>query len=169
MRVVFSGLVAAGLLSSQIASAACVPSDERAALDLAGLKTQLMVITLTCQSDTKYNAFISKFKPDLVAEERVVKTYFSHVYGRLSQKRQDEYMTQLANVKSDAGLRQGNRFCAHNEGIFTEVLALRNASELKQYAAGRATATPAMMTTCGDTPERTTTRAPVRHTTRRRS
>ena len=167
MRVLFSGLIAAGLLTSQVAGAACVASGDREALDVAGLKTQLMVVTLTCKNDSEYNAFINKFKPDLVAEERVTKGYFSHVYGRASQKRQDEYMTQLANTKSDAGLRQGNRFCAHNEGIFSEVLALRNASELKQYAAGRATATPATMTTCGETPA-SATRASTRRTTRRR-
>lgn len=167
MRMLFSGLVAAGLLTSQVAGAACVPADDREALDVAGLKTQLMVITLTCKMDSQYNAFINKFKPELVAEERTAKNYFSHVYGRSSQKRQDEYMTQLANSKSDAGLRQGTRFCAHNEGVFTEVLALRNANELEQYAAGRATATPATMTTCGETPERAT-RASARHTTRRR-
>lgn len=167
MRMLFSGLLAAGLLTSQTAGAACVPASEREALDVAGLKTQLMVITLTCQADSQYNAFIQKFRPDLVAEERVAKNYFAHSFGRAGQKRQDEYMTQLANVKSDAGLRQGNRFCAHNENIFSEVLALRNGTELKEYAAGRATATPATMTTCGETPERAT-RAAAQHTTRRR-
>lgn len=167
MRMLFSGLVAAGLLTSQTAGAACVPTGQRDALDLVGLKTQLMVITLTCHLDSQYNAFINKFKPDLVAEERTAKSYFSHNYGRSSQKRQDEYMTQLANAKSDAGLRQGNRFCAHNEGVFSEVLALRNAIELKQYAAGRATATPVTLTTCGETAERPT-RASTRQTSRGR-
>ena len=148
MRIVFSSLVAATVLTSQAASAACVSPTDRAALDVAGLKTQLMVQTLTCKTDTQYNAFISKFKPELVADEHVAKSYFSGVYGRSSQKRQDEYMTQLANVKSDASQRDGSRFCAHNEEVFSEVLALQNGAELRQYAAGRATATPTALETC---------------------
>lgn len=167
MRMVFSGLVAAGLLVSQTAGAACIQPNDREALDVAGLKTQLMVVTLTCKTDTQYNAFINKFKPELNAEERISHNYFAHTYGRAGQKRQDEYVTQLANTKSDAGLRQGNRFCAHNEAIFDEVLALRNGKELEEYAAGRATATPTTMTSCSEGPERST-RAASRQTTRRR-
>ncbi len=166
MRTLFSSLVAAGLLTSQIAGAACVSPADREALDVAGLKTALMVQTLTCKNDTQYNAFISKFKPELTADERVANGYFSRNYGRASQKRHDEYMTQLANSKADASQRDGSRYCAHNEEIFSEVLALQNGNELKQYAAGRSTATPDAMTTC----ERSdgATRASTRHTTRRR-
>ena len=167
MRMVFSGLVAAGLLTSQVAGAACIPPNDREALDVAGLKTQLMVVTLTCKTDSQYNAFINKFKPELNAEERTAHNYFAHAYGRAGQKRQDEYVTQLANTKSDAGLRQGNRFCAHNETIFDEVLALRNGKELEEYAAGRATAAPATMTSCSESAERTA-RASAHTTTRRR-
>ncbi len=51
MRLFLSGMVAAGMLTSQIAAAACVSSGDREALDVAGLKTQLMVQTLTCHTD----------------------------------------------------------------------------------------------------------------------
>ena len=167
MRVVFSGLVAAGLLTSQMAGAACVSPGDRTALDVAGLKTQLMVQTLTCHSDEQYNAFINKFKSELVADEGNAKSYFSKTYGRASQKRHDEYLTQLANTKSDASQRDGSRFCAHNAEIFTEVLALQNGTELEQYAAGRATATPATIETCDKT-ESPAHATPAHKPTRRR-
>lgn len=162
MRMVLSGLVAAGLLTSQMAYAECAPPVDRAALDVAGLKTQLMVITITCHTDAQYNAFVNKFKPELNKEERIAQAYFVRRGG---QKGQDTYMTNLANTKSDAGLQLGNRFCAHNEGIFNEVMALRNGKELEEYAAGRATGTPTVMTTCTGSERPAATRA---SSTRRR-
>jgi len=171
MRTLFSSLVAAGLLTSQIATAACVSPSDREALDVAGLKTALMVQTLTCKNDTQYNAFITKFKPELTADEKVASGYFSRTYGRASQKRHDEFMTQLANSKADASQRDGSRYCAHNEETFSEVMALQNGSELKQYAAGRAIAMPTVLTSCNaaEPATRATTRATTRHTTKSRS
>src|SRR4051812_37927851 len=113
MRILFSGLVAAGLLTSQWAAAQCVRPADHAALDVAGLKTQLMVTALTCGADDRYNAFVTKYRPDLVNEEKVAGGYFSRSYGRTGKSRQDDYMTQLANSKSQTGLQQGNRFCDH--------------------------------------------------------
>ena len=164
MRMLISGLVAAGLLTSQAAAAVCVSPSDREALDVAGLKTQLMVQTLTCKNDADYNAFISKFKPELTADERTASTYFSRTYGRASQTRHDEYMTLLANAKADASQRDGSRFCAHNDEIFKEVLALNNGGELREYAAGRAVGEPVAFQTCEASVERPTrARAPARH------
>ena len=163
MRLLLSSLVAAGLLSSQVAAAACISPADREALDVAGLKTNLMVVTLTCKTDPQYNAFITKFKTELNGDERTAHNYFEHTYGRSGQKRQDEYMTQLANAKADASQHDGSRFCAHNEDIFSEVMALKNASELREYAAGRATAVPVSYTSCEGAP------ASSRGTTTRRT
>lgn len=167
MRLLLSGVVAAGLLTSQIAAAACVSPADREALDVASLKTQLMVQTLTCHNDDEYNAFINKFKPELNADERIAKNYFAHRYGHGGQRQQDQYLTQLANTKADASQRDGSRFCGHNDTIFTEVMALRNGNELKEYAAGRAVATPEQLIVCDG---RETAARPAAHraTTRRR-
>jgi hypothetical protein len=167
MRILFSGLVAAGLLTSQWATAQCVRPADHAALDVAGLKTQLMVTALTCNADDRYNAFINKYKGDLNAEEKTAGSYFSHAYGRSGRSRQDDYMTNLANTKSHLGLAQGNRFCDHNLGVFDEVMALKSSRELEQYAAGRSTAAPTALNDCGSGPERPT-RAAARSTRRGR-
>ena len=168
MRLFLSGLVAAGMLTSQIAAAACVSGPDREALDVSGLKTQLMVQTLTCKNDDQYNAFINKFKPDLNAEERTTKNYFSHRYGRAGQTQQDRYLTQLANSKADVSQKDGSRFCAHNDEIFNEVLALKSGSELREYAAGRVAGTPEAFTGCEGT-QTSATRGTTKRTTRRRS
>ncbi len=164
MRMLISGLVAAGLLASHAAGAVCVSPADRDALDVAALKTQLMVQTLTCKNDTEYNAFITKFKSELNADERTTSSYFSRTYGRNSQKRHDEYVTLLANANADASQKDGSLFCSHNEQVFKEVLALKNGNELDQYAAGRAAGQPVSFQSCEATPARTT-RASSTHTT----
>ena len=148
MRKLIAGLVTAGLLTSHAASAACVSPADREALDVAGLKTQLMVQTLTCKNDTEYNAFISKFKPELNSDEKTTGNYFSRTYGRNGQRRQDEYLTLLANSRADISQKDGSRFCGHNEELFRQVLALKNGSELREFAAGRTTGQPSGMSVC---------------------
>ncbi|MBV8912917.1 MAG: hypothetical protein JOZ05_07770 [Acetobacteraceae bacterium] len=168
MRLLFSGLVAAGLLTSQMAAAQCVRPTENAGLDVAGLKAQLMVTALTCGAEDRYNAFIAKFRPDLLTHEKAAGGYFSRTYGRNSRSRQDDYITQLANSKSQVGLQQGNRFCDRSMSVFDEVMALKDGTELQEYAAGRTTGQPATLVACGNTPERPT-RSASRTVTHRRS
>ncbi|HYZ63390.1 MAG TPA: hypothetical protein VE650_13135, partial [Acetobacteraceae bacterium] len=122
MRILFSGMIAAGLLTNQLAAAAeCVRPADHAALDVAGLKSQLMVTAITCHAQDRYNAFVNKFRSELQSEERMEQTYFTRTYGRTATKRHDDYTTQLANAKSQSGLQAGNRFCDHNLGVFDEV------------------------------------------------
>ena len=150
MRILFSGLVAAGLLTSQIASAAecAVPSADAGALDVAGLKTELMYIALTCNTRDQYNAFVNKYKTELNSDEKKVDTYFGHLYGRTGTKRHDDFTTNLANSQSQTGMIWGNQYCAHNAQVFEEVMALRSSTELEDFAAGRASPPPQLMPAC---------------------
>ncbi len=76
----------------------------------------------------------------------------------------------MAELKSQAGLLQGNRFCDRNQNVFDEVLSLKNNDELKEYAAGRATGTPETLTSSCEGPERVTrTAAHSRRSGRKRS
>ncbi len=167
MRILFSGLIAAGLVTSQIAAAECTRPSDHTAFDVTGLKTQLMVTALTCSADERYNAFVVKYRPDLLAQEKLLNTYFSRTYGRSANKQHDDYVTQLANSQSQTGLKQGSRFCDRNMGIFDEVMALRSGSELPDFAAGKSLSQPVSLTSCGGAPERATRTAA--HSSRRRS
>jgi hypothetical protein len=165
MRVLLSGLVAAGLLTSQIASAACLSPADQAAFDVTGLKTQLMVTALTCGGEDRYNAFIARYRPDLLSHERNLNTYFNRTYGRAGAKRHDDFITNLSNVDSRAGLRDGTLFCEHNVAAFDEVMALRSSAELPEYAAARAAPDSSITPACATGTERAvghTTRASVR-------
>lgn len=149
MRILLSSLVAAGLLTSNLAAAQCARPADHSAFDVAGLKSQLMVTALTCSADQRYNAFVMKYRPDLVAQEKLLNTYFSRAYGRAAVKRHDDYITQLANSQSQSGLKQGTLFCERNIGIFDEVMALHSGAELPDFAAGKALAQPVSLADCG--------------------
>ena len=149
MRFLFSGALAAGFLASQLASAAeCQSAADSPAFDVAGLKTELMYIALACDARSEYNAFINRFKTEINVDERAVDTHFSRSYGRTGQKQHDDFITNLANSQSQGGIRQGSAYCGHNMQVFTEVMALRNNSELEEYAAGRAAPPPTLVHVC---------------------
>lgn len=150
MRVFFSGLLAAGLLGSQVAAAqTCARPADLSAFDLAGLKTQLMVTALTCKADDRYNEFVTRYRPALLENEKALGSYFNRAHGRRSQQQRDDYITQLANSHMQTGLKQGNRFCDRNMGAFDEVMALRNSSELADFAAGKSHSQPVSLANCG--------------------
>lgn len=153
MRILLSGLVAAGLLTSHVAAAqTCARAPDHLAFDVAGLKSQLMVTALTCNEQDKYNAFVTKYRPDLVAQDKNLNGYFTRAHGRRAKTQFDDYITQLANSQSQNGLRRGTLFCEENIGIFDEVMALKSGAELSDFAAGKTLSQPVTLTTC-TTPE----------------
>ncbi len=137
MRLSLIGLSLA-LTSGVAVAATCVRPAERSALDVEGLKSQLMVTALACGRQAQYNAFVSRYKPDLATTEKELSGYFARTYGRAGQRQQDQYVTQLANGESEEGVKQGSLFCDQNGPTFDEVMALRGGAELPDYAAGKA-------------------------------
>ncbi len=150
MRILMSGLLVAGLLGSQLATAAeqCARPADRTAFDMQGLKSELMVTALSCGVQPRYNAFITRFHADLGVQEKALNTYFSRSYGRSGQKAHDDYVTQLANEQSSDGLKAGTAFCARNVGMFDEVQALRGASEVSSYVTGKDIIQPVSLQDC---------------------
>ena len=49
----------------------------------------------------------------------------------------DEYITELANLQSDLGLRSGDQFCSLFAGMLDDVIALADADQLVVYAANK--------------------------------
>ncbi len=148
MRILVSGLLAAGLLTSHVAAAQCVRPDDYTAFDVTALKTKLMVTALTCGENDKYNAFVTKYQPELTSQDKALGGYFSRTQGRRARQQQDDYVTQLANSQSQTGQRQGSLFCQRNLSAFDEVMALRNGAELTDYAAAKSVAQPISMAEC---------------------
>ncbi|HTC08063.1 MAG TPA: hypothetical protein VK726_04725 [Acetobacteraceae bacterium] len=170
MRRLAYSLAALGLLAAQQAQAqadmSCLTPPERGAVEVAALRSELMVLATGCHDDSDYNAFIHKYQPALVGNEADIGDMMKRKYGRRAQAEHDRFTTEMANAESDRGLRLGGDFCAHDGMLFTEVMALSSASDLAVYAAGK-DLVPATLETCptevAQAPVRKTTRARVKH------
>ena len=149
MRFVVSSLLAAGLLTSQMASAQnCTRPTDKTAFDVAGLKSQLMVTAITCEATERYNSFIIRYRPNLVAAEKVLTAYFSRNFGKKAQAQQDDYITSLANSQSQNVLKAGSGFCEHNVSVFDDVMKLRDGAELADFATGKNLVQPIELVAC---------------------
>ena len=131
-----------------MAASPCGMSAARQAFDVEGLKSELMVTALSCGVQDRYNAFIEKFRPELMAQEGALKSYFASSYGRTAQKEHDDYITQLANVQSERGLQAGTSFCEQRVSMFDEVAVLDNGHDLGGYAEAKDIVQPAVYETC---------------------
>jgi hypothetical protein len=139
MRRLLSSLAAVSLLTVQQAQAQlqCLQPQERSIVEVAALRSELMVLATGCRQDDRYNAFIRKYQADLQGNERAVGDVFKRLYGKRAQQEHDRFTTDLANGESSAGMHLGTDFCARNSILFSEVMALPNAMELPAYAAGK--------------------------------
>ena len=150
MRLMFSSLLATGLLCAGIASAQpCARPADVSAFDIAGLKSKLMVTALTCNQQERYNQFVQRFRSDLMVHERALQAYFTRSFGGgRGQHEHDDYVTSLANTQSQSGIKQGTLFCQQNIGIFTEVMALEKGTDLPRYAASKTLPQPIEVVAC---------------------
>ena len=140
MNRLASGLAALGVLASGAAQAQvrCAVPEEQVAFEIGALKSEMTVLATSCPgADKQYNAFIERFRPQLVSSDAAVNAWFKHTYGRAAQHQYDAYITALINAQSESGLRQGTNFCPRTDLIFDEAMALRDGTALPQYAAGK--------------------------------
>jgi hypothetical protein len=168
MRIVASILaicLAAG--PAMAAPNTCAKEEERSALDTIALKSELMVTALTCHMQEKYDAFITHYQPALSATEKDVSNYFKHAFGRRSVKEHDDYISNLANVQSEEGLKMGTAFCETYSAMFDEVESLHSSTELADFANSKALIQPVSFETCPATPAKATRhlRSKKKHTT----
>jgi hypothetical protein len=149
MRPLITALTAAGILLSPLAHAGqCTRPTEKAGFDVTGLKSELMVIAISCQAQDRYNSFVTRYRPDLQSEERAINSYFQRTFGRSAQKQHDDYITLLANSQSELGIQRGSFFCKENLGLFDEVMALKDPRDLVQYASTKALPQPIALSDC---------------------
>lgn len=149
MRAVLSGVVAASLLLGPVANAQpCAHPTDKTAFDVAGLKSQLMVTALACDVRERYNDFVRRFQSELMRQERALTAYFNRSFGRRGQQEHDNYITSLANMQSEAGIKQGTLFCQQSVGLFDAVLALPQGASVTSFAADRDFDQPITLVVC---------------------
>lgn len=152
------------LFASTAAQAHCASPTEEAVFELQGLKSTLTVLTLSCQLDERYNAFVHRFISTLGQDEKDFTAYFHRNYGGAAQREQDAWVTLLANAHAQEAINEGSDFCPRNTVMFDEIQALRGPDDLVPYAEGKHPL-PATADACPE-PQRG---SPASHTTTRSS
>jgi len=121
-------LAAASLLGAGFASPAraddSVRPQERAAFQMRVLQSDMMVGALLCGLNQQYDAAVRRFRPEMVAHARHLRSYFDRTHGRRGQVELDRFVTVLANRASTRATTLGGLFCAEAAGLMEAVLAL---------------------------------------------
>jgi hypothetical protein len=112
----------------------CARPAEKEAIDVSALLSELQLITLTCHTNKEYNALILHLRPALATKERNLDAFFRRAYGKRGQFEHDKYITELANLQSQFGLKSGARFCGANASMFDQLKPLSTVEELATYA-----------------------------------
>ena len=123
-RVAGLAVLAAAVLGAQSAQAACARSAELSGLQARVLQTELMVAALSCGEATRYNAFVNRFRSELVVESKRMQQYFSRVHGGRAGKELNAFVTELANNSSQRSLTEAGAFCPQAAVLLDEVLKL---------------------------------------------
>lgn len=130
-------LAALGMLAAPASEAAarCATEGEQSVFEVEALKSELMVVGITCKQEDRYNAFIQRYQPKLAENYRSFEQHFARARG--GARARDAYVTNLAQVRGFEAQKLGSDFCLRNPGLFDEVMALPGAEVLPAYAAGK--------------------------------
>lgn len=130
---------ALGMLAAPASQAAarCANETEQSVFEVEALKSELMVVGITCKQEDRYNAFIQRYQPKLAENYRAFEQHVSRTRGRAAKSATDAYVTNLAQTRGFEAQKLGSDFCLRNPGLFDEVMALPSPADLPAYAAGK--------------------------------
>ncbi len=156
-RSILAGLGALAVASSPALAApapSCVQPAEQAAIELRALQSRLMVGAVSCRQEDAYNAFVRRFQRDLGGAYNRAEGHFRRLHGGQGRTRFNQFDTNLANVQSEEGIRQGSFFCRDTQQFFREAMALDSAQQLAHFGIERNIIQPYQAPSCGGTETR---------------
>lgn len=133
---VLGAAAALALLAGQAQAGSCALKDEKAALDMRVLQSELTVAALNCQQSDKYNAFVKKFEAKLAELGKSFRHYFDRVHGQRGEIEMDEMVTRLANAAVIRSWDWGAYYCPTEVQMFDYLLYLPP-DQLVPFAASR--------------------------------
>ncbi len=110
------------LVADPVLAGACARPHERAALDTRTLQTDLMVAALSCRHQPLYNAFVRKYRGELLEHGRALQSFFRRQHGATGPKQLNGFITRLANGASRRSQRERRAFCARAAAMFDQLL-----------------------------------------------
>jgi len=156
MRPILAALLATAIAAQPAWAAgsvsSCMKPADRAAFELEGLKSELTNIALACGNRDQYNSFMRAYQPTMAGNEKTLNAYFRRVYGKQATTQYDRYITDLSGIQEQEALKSGTAFCMVVPRMFSEVMALHDASELPDYARSQALVQPIAFNECAAPP-----------------
>ncbi|WP_207538675.1 hypothetical protein [Sabulicella rubraurantiaca] len=137
LRSLLAGAAALVLTPTLASAAACLQPAEQTHFQVRALQSQLMVVAISCELQDDYNRFVTKFQPQLATAFRGIQSHFRRSAGSAGQRQTDQYITNLANGQSQAGIAQGTLFCRNQAPLFQEAIAAPNVQALAQLSVAR--------------------------------
>lgn len=129
-----AAVVAAALCAAPAAEAACARPAELGGLQARVLQTELMVAALSCGEADRYNAFVKRFRDELVDESKHMQRFFARMYGGGAKRELNSFVTALANNSSQRSLNEAATFCPQAAALLDEALRL-DPKQLRRFAA----------------------------------
>jgi hypothetical protein len=101
----------------------CAAPAEMSALQSRVLLSDLMVSALSCNEQSRYNAFVTKYKSDLGKQGAMLQEFFRKAYGGAGRTHMNRFVTDLANNSSNYSLVHIGLYCEETKKEFDELLA----------------------------------------------
>lgn len=124
--VVALSVLSAAFVAAPVRTAVAEPASARTipaltakvqeAIAFRRLQSELMVAALSCHDGrftNQYNVFVTRFRPALADNARVLKAHFKRLHGPMATRRLDAFITGLANDASLASMGDV-RFCTNS-------------------------------------------------------
>jgi hypothetical protein len=132
IRLAYVTVIVTSILAGN-ASAVCISERHWSALSIRVMQTELMVAALTCDRRESYNAFLRKYKAELISHGYQLRQFFDATYGAQGQRRLDEFVTRLANEASQRSLVDRTSYCPAGDLLFSDVMQARQNLSLLAY------------------------------------
>jgi len=104
------------------AATSCMRSDEKMALEVRAMQTDMMVAALSCNAHREYNEFVTRFRSVLATHSHTLNGLFSRIYGRGGDREFLRYTTQLANEAALASVTDSGAFCTSTLATLRQVV-----------------------------------------------
>ena len=142
-------IIATGLLTADSAWAdPCTDPVAQTALNTRALQTELMVAALSCGNRIHYNAFVIKYRGDLVKHGRSLQSFFQRKHGAAGRKNLNTFITRLANEASQRSSITHAAFCANSSLLFNRLLSAKPV-KLEKLLASSTTTSSHDIAPCG--------------------
>lgn len=114
--------VAATMVAGSVsATEISITPKERASLEMRVMQSELMVAALSCSSADRYNAFVTRYKNELVDHGKTMQSLFKRVHGGNAFNQINSFVTRMANEAS-LKMIQNTHFCDETGEMFQVLL-----------------------------------------------